>query len=120
MILSDILGHPVVDADGVRLGTVLDLRFVIDGTPGQLLADARLDGLVVSPRSRRSYLGYERSEVNAPTVINSIVTWLHRGTFYVQWDAVAVISRDRVQLRRGYHRFDAHLPARHVGVAPLS
>jgi sporulation protein YlmC with PRC-barrel domain len=120
MILSDLLGRPVVDADGTRIGTVLDLRFVLDGSPGQLLADARLDGLVVSPRSRRSYLGYERSEVNAPAIINAIVAWLHRGTFYVEWDAVALVGRDEVQLRRGYRRFDAHLPARHVGAAPLS
>ncbi|MGO4691597.1 PRC-barrel domain-containing protein [Glaciibacter sp. 2TAF33] len=120
MILSDLLGRPVVDADGTRLGTVLDLRFVIDGAPGQLLADARLDGLVVSPRSRRSYLGYERAEVNAPAIINAIVNWLHRGTFYVTWEAVAVVDRDQVQLRPGYRRFDARMPARHVGTTPLS
>jgi sporulation protein YlmC with PRC-barrel domain len=112
MILSDILGHPVVDANGAHLGTVLDLRFVVDGAPGQLLSDARLDGLVVSPRGRRSYLGYERSDVNAPALINSIVRWLHRGTFYVQWEAVQQISRHEVRLRSGYPSYDPRLPGR--------
>jgi sporulation protein YlmC with PRC-barrel domain len=112
MILSDILGHPVVDANGTHLGTVLDLRFVVDGAPGQLLSDARLDGLVVSPKGRHSYLGYERSEVNAPAIINSIVNWLHRGTFYVRWEAVQQISAHEVRLRSGYRRYDPRLPGR--------
>lgn len=114
MILSDVLGHRVEDADGAAVGYVIDARFVVDGSPGQLLADARLDGFVISPHSRRSYLGYERSAVNAPAVINAIVRWLHRGTFYVQWDAVHLIGADVVRLRPGYRRFDPALPPRAV------
>jgi sporulation protein YlmC with PRC-barrel domain len=110
MILSDILGRPVVDANGVHLGTVLDLRFVVDGAPGKLLSEARLDGLVVSPKGRHSYLGYERSNVNAPAIINGIVRWLHRGTFYVRWEAVQQVSTHQVRLRSGYRRYDARLP----------
>jgi sporulation protein YlmC with PRC-barrel domain len=112
MILSDILGRPVVDSNGAHVGTVLDLRFVVDGAPGRLLSEARLDGLVVSPTGRHSYLGYERSNVNAPAIINGIVRWLHRGTFYVRWEAVQQVSTHQVRLRSGYRRYDARLPGR--------
>jgi hypothetical protein len=35
MILGDVLGAPVYDSDGVRLGQVADARFVVDGAPQQ-------------------------------------------------------------------------------------
>ncbi|QCO97346.1 hypothetical protein FCN77_05965 [Arthrobacter sp. 24S4-2] len=34
----EVLGTPVLDAGGVRLGRVADARFVVDGAPQQLLA----------------------------------------------------------------------------------
>jgi hypothetical protein len=51
MILGDLLGAAVYDADGTRLGRVADARFVVDGGPHQLMAGARLLGLVVRRRS---------------------------------------------------------------------
>ena len=65
MILGDLLGTPVHDDDGVRLGRVADARFVVDGAPRRLMADARLVGMVVSPHSWSSFLGYERNEADA-------------------------------------------------------
>ncbi|MCU1443491.1 MAG: PRC-barrel domain containing protein [Cryobacterium sp.] len=115
MILSDLLGDVVRDSEGNQIGHVLDVRFVLDGSPGQLLAGARLDGLVVSPHSRRSYLGYERSDVNSPAMIKAILKWMHRGTFCVRWDAVQRISAGEVQLRAGFVRYDPRLPPEHPG-----
>jgi sporulation protein YlmC with PRC-barrel domain len=112
MILTDILGRPVRDANGAHLGRVLDLRFVVDDAPGRPLSEARLDGLVVSPTGRHSYLGYERSNVNAPAIIKGILRWMHRGTFYVRWEAVQQISRHEVLLHSGYRKYDARLPGR--------
>lgn len=111
MILNDLLGLPVLDSHGERVGNVLDARFVIDGRPGQTLAEARLDGLVISPHSRHSYLGYERIDMNAPAIINSLIRWLHRGTFYVRWEAVQMVTEHEVHLRDDYQRFDARLSA---------
>ena len=66
MILSDLLGSPVLDASGERLGQVVDARFVLDGPPDGLLAAARLHALVVSPHAHSSFDGYERTGVDAP------------------------------------------------------
>lgn len=111
MILNDLLGLPVLDSHGERIGSVLDARFVIDGRPGQTLAEARLDGLIISPHSRHSSLGYERTDMNSPAIINALLRWLHRGTFYVQWDAVQLITESDVHLRENYRRFDPQLSA---------
>jgi sporulation protein YlmC with PRC-barrel domain len=51
MILSDLLGTDVYGDGGTRRGRVADARFVVDGAPRQLMAEARLLGLVVSPHS---------------------------------------------------------------------
>jgi hypothetical protein len=99
MILGDLLGTPVHDAHGTRLGRVADARFVVDGTPGQLMAEARLLGLVVSPHSAASFLGYERTGLTQPWPLAGILRWRHRGSFLVMWADIASISADSVQLR---------------------
>jgi sporulation protein YlmC with PRC-barrel domain len=98
MILGDLLGLPVLDATGARLGYVIDVRFVIDGAPRVPLADARLAGFVVSPRTKSSYWGYERTEQTRPAVIARFLAWRHRGTFLVPWTSVARLDADAVHL----------------------
>ena len=109
MILGDLLGHRVLDADGARLGTVIDVRFVIDGSPHAPLADARLYGLIVSPRTSSSYWGYERTTANAPAVIARFLAWRHRGTFLVPWSSVALIDDEVVHLARDHEELDPAL-----------
>jgi len=123
MILNDLLGLDVFDDRGERLGKVLDARFVLGG-PGRAApagaaagagagagaGEARLEGLIISPHSRHSYLGYERLDMNSPAIINAILGWLHRGTFYVQWDMVERVTAHELHLRTGYRRFDPRLP----------
>ncbi len=100
---------PVLDADGVRLGRIIDARFVVDGTPRPLLADARLVGFIVSAHSGTSFLGYERTDVQAPWPIARFLRWRHRGAFLVRWDDIARLSPDAVTLRAGYARVDPQL-----------
>ena len=45
-------------------------------------------GLVISPRTRCSYLGYERSDARRPAVLAALLRWRHRGTFLALWDDV--------------------------------
>ncbi len=108
MQLSNLLGLRVLDAGHHRVGTVIDVRLRIaeDGEdrPGR----PELAGLVVSPRTRSSYLGYERTGINAPAFIATIARWRHRGTFLAAWDDVACVGSDHVTLRVGYGR---HSPA---------
>ncbi|MBT2522042.1 PRC-barrel domain-containing protein [Arthrobacter sp. ISL-28] len=108
MILGDLLGTPVHDSDGIRLGRVADARFTLDGDPQQLMAGARLLGLVVSPHSWSSFLGYERTGLTQPWPLASLLRWRHRGSFVVMWDDIAVIGEESVRLRDG---FTAYSPA---------
>jgi sporulation protein YlmC with PRC-barrel domain len=111
MILGDLLGTPVHDSDGVRLGRVADARFVVDGAPQQLMADARLLGLVVSPHSVSSFLGYERTGVTEPWPLPRMLRWRHRGSFLVLWEDIAMIGEKSVRLREGFTAYSPALDA---------
>ena len=111
MILADLLGTPVHDANGTRLGRVADARFVVDGGPQQLLADARLLGLVVSPHSAASFLGYERTGLTQPWPLAGLLRWRHRGSFLVMWADIARISSGSVQLRDPFTSYNPALDA---------
>jgi len=113
MILSDLLDARVHDAAGRALGFVVDVRLVLDGPPDGVLAPPRLHGLLVSPRTGTSFLGYERTDENAPAVLARWFRRRHRGTFLVLWDDVAASGTDEgpgVVLRDGYRRWDPALP----------
>ncbi|WP_138419182.1 PRC-barrel domain containing protein [Sinomonas gamaensis] len=108
MILSDLLGSPVLDAAGERLGFAIDARFVLDAAPAEARSpeiDARLYGLIVSPHTRSSYLGYDRNGVDAPALIGSFLAWRHRGSFLLLWEDVELLTPGRITARRGYRRF---------------
>jgi sporulation protein YlmC with PRC-barrel domain len=114
MILTDLLGDEVVDEGGRHVGKVIDVRFVLDGAPGPLLAAARVEGLIVSPRSAGSFLGYERTDVRAPWLIAHLLRRRHRGAFLLPWRDVALVSADGVvTLRAGYERRSPDLPGAH-------
>lgn len=109
MILSDILGSQVRNSAGHKVGHVIDARFVLDGNPGQLLADARLQGLIVSPRSAHSFLGYERYNITQPWPFAQFLLWRHRGSFLLLWKDIARINAGVVNLRPDYTEYDPML-----------
>lgn len=102
MILSDLIGSEVHDASGAKLGRVVDARFRLEGsgTPSQ----ARLVGVIVSPRSATSFLGYERTGMSRPALVARLLQFMHRGSFLVLWADIARIGTDRVDLRAGFER----------------
>lgn len=110
MILTELLGSDAIDADGRRLGAVVDVRLEIAGAPRQLLAETKVTGLLVSPRSRLSTWGYERGGANGPAIIAGFQRWLHRGMFLVAWSDVARVDEGRVVLRAGHTALDPRLP----------
>jgi sporulation protein YlmC with PRC-barrel domain len=118
MLLSDLLGLDVRDSDGTPVGTVIDVRLGGRHDTGDGVGPMRLVGFAVSPHTRSSYLGYERTDVTAPAVISAILRWRHRGTFLVAWADVGRIDDHSITLRRGYRRHSARLatPHRHVDV----
>lgn len=110
MILGDLLDAPVTRPDGDLLGFVVDVRFVLDGPlDGGLLAAPRLHGLLVSPRTGTSFLGYERTTVRSPALLARWFAWRHRGTFLVRWEDVASVSPGKVYLVDGFRRFSPAL-----------
>lgn len=110
MILSDILGSEVTDEHGDKVGQVIDARFRLSGRTQS--ARAELIGLIVSPRSAASFLGYERTAASRPVIIDKLLRVMHRGSFLVRWEDIARID-DVVRLRRGYERLPSELdPAR--------
>lgn len=124
MILSDILDAEVLGPGGARLGFVVDARFELEVTEhgtsaeadtraeeeGDAVGAATLVGLLVSPRTGGSFLGYERSEVLSPWPIAQWVRWRHRGTFLVPWEDVADVGPHMVRLAEGYREQNPRLP----------
>ena len=107
MLLNDLLGHPVAGPDG-HVGYVVDCRFVVDGAPGTLLADARLLGLIVARKHLRGFLGYERTSVTAPAPLAWWFERRQRGSFLVLWKDIESVD-DVVRLRPGYDRWSSSL-----------
>ncbi|BCW60246.1 PRC-barrel domain-containing protein [Arthrobacter sp. StoSoilB20] len=105
MILNDMLGSDVVDSDGQRLGEVSDVRFAVDAAPGQLLSQARMVGIVVSPRTASSFLGFERQRISQPWPVAQLLRWWHRGSFLVLWEDIASMGPREVKLRPGFEAY---------------
>ncbi|MGV0715407.1 PRC-barrel domain-containing protein [Mycolicibacterium sp. XJ662] len=110
MQLSNLLGLRVIDAGSHPVGTVVDVRLTVAGDPENDPPTPRVLGLVVSPHSKGSFLGYERVDVNGPKMIAALLRWGHRGTFLAAWEDIGRFSADHVTLRPGYTRYSATLP----------
>jgi PRC-barrel domain protein len=88
MRASDLIGRPVVDGAGTRIGLVRDLLCVQDGPPRGQMATFRVDTLVVSPRATGAYLGYHRRQQRGPWLVRVLIERLHRHARLVPWTAV--------------------------------
>ena len=109
MQLSEFLGLQAIDAAQHPVGTVVDVRLTMTGDPEQDPAAPQVLGLVISPRTKSSFLGYERSGADAPVMLAALFRWWHRGTFLAAWNDVARVTSDLVRLRAGYTRYSAVL-----------
>ncbi|MCU1563029.1 MAG: PRC-barrel domain containing protein [Arthrobacter sp.] len=109
MILSDVLGSDVIDAEGRRLGAAIDARFVLGPSAQGVVGPAILSGFIVSPHSKISTWGYERSKVSAPWPIARLSNWLHRGSFLIAWEDIEKIEGRVITLRASARRADASL-----------
>jgi sporulation protein YlmC with PRC-barrel domain len=107
MQMSEVLGRPVVDAAGTRIGQVTDVRLVQDGPfiDGFGLA-LRVDALVVGRGGVASRLGYVRGGVRGPWLLRVMAAALEGRAFLVPWsdvtadDAGFTVNRTRAQLQR--------------------
>lgn len=76
--ISDLLGLSVHDTDERSVGTVIDVRLSIGEGRDDIGPAPALFGLVISPRTRYSYLGYERSDMTSPRVLAALLRWSPR------------------------------------------
>jgi hypothetical protein len=104
MQLSELLGLPVHDGRS-RLGTVVDVRLAVPGDLDERPGKPTIFGLVISPRTRSSYLGYERTDARAPAALAALLRWRHRGTFLAAWTDVHRVGAKSVTLRDGFTRY---------------
>ncbi len=111
MQLSRFLGLRVVDAANHPVGTVIDVRLTIGGDVQHNPSTPRVLGLVISPRTQSSFLGYERTTATAPYLLARLLRWRHRGTFLAAWEDVARVGGERVVLRPRFTKYSAVLPA---------
>lgn len=105
MQLSELLGLEVLDAAAQRLGAVIDVRLVVDGDLDANPDPPALFGLIVSPRTQSSYLGYERSDARRPAVLAALLRRRHHGAFLAAWEDVARVDPQSVLLRAGFQRY---------------
>ena len=113
MFLSELLGLTVLDGGGSRVGTVIDVRLAVEAGHQNDAGPTQLLGFVVSPHTRSSYLGYERTDATAPAMLAGVLRWRHRDTFLAAWEDVARVEKRSITLRSGYHRFSARLASHH-------
>ena len=100
MRLSELLHAVVIDADGMELGSVDDVRLVQDGP--LLLpfgAALRVEGLVVGHRGVGTRLGFGRRDVTGPWLLRKIFGALARQARYAPWELVETFQDGVVRLR---------------------
>ncbi|PPK65056.1 PRC-barrel domain containing protein [Actinokineospora auranticolor] len=83
MRASDLLGRTVHDHDGRPLGRAVDLLTTPgpDGTPV-------ITAVLVAPRHRSRFLGYERPGIQRPWTVNRLARVIHRGVREIPWTEV--------------------------------
>jgi hypothetical protein len=97
MRLSDYLGCQVLDADGVRLGRVLDAHLVADGAPcGAFGRSLRMHELIVGRGSLGARLGLDRSRVDGPWLLKTLFS--RRRLRRVPWDAIGGVEHRIIRL----------------------
>jgi sporulation protein YlmC with PRC-barrel domain len=105
MLVSEVLGTTAYDQQGTRLGTVIDVRLYIEGDLDHDPRPPTVLGVVISPHTRGSYLGYGRTEAEQPVVLAKLQRWRHRGTFLCAWPDVVRLDPDRIVVRDAAQRF---------------
>jgi len=98
--ISELIGRPVVDSGGHRVGQVADVRFSQDGPLLQEVRNAfRLDGLIVVPRHTGQLFGYERGPGGrAPWLVSEVIRRLHRNSRFATWSQIATLGGEAVRL----------------------
>ncbi|HEY6748917.1 MAG TPA: PRC-barrel domain-containing protein [Mycobacteriales bacterium] len=97
MRAGELLGRPVFDHTGRRIGLVADLRCVQEAGPHSSWGVLRLDALVVTERRVTPRLGYGRHQ-RSPALLRGVLRGLPGQLVVVPWSAVASWSAEGIRL----------------------
>jgi sporulation protein YlmC with PRC-barrel domain len=96
MRLSELLHSEVVDETGRSYGSIDDVRLVQDGPLFGTLAALRVDGVVVGRGALGVRLGFHRTAMRGPWLLNAIFGRLERRARFVPWTQVLSCEDGRV------------------------
>ncbi len=96
MRASDLLGSPVVDPHGRRLGKVMGIRCVQDGPIRGTNATLRVDALVVHRRAIGAFLGFHLRDQPGPQPLGALMRWVHRDARLVLWASITELGADKI------------------------
>jgi hypothetical protein len=107
--LSELIGRPVVDVRGKRVGAVADVVLVQDGPMlGPYSASFRCAGLIVAERPHTRLLGYERTL--RPVLVRWLVQRRAGAVRHVAWELVEQYDEDAVRLSSAVADLPEHDP----------
>lgn len=109
MIASRLIGADARCA-GERIGYVGDLRIELDAN--RTADELSVVGVVVSARMHSTFLGYERTAMRGPWMIDRLLRYLNRDSVLVDWaDIEGFDEQSRtLEMRKGFRRLDVALP----------
>jgi sporulation protein YlmC with PRC-barrel domain len=108
--LSDLLHRRVVDGAACEVGKVLDVRLVRDGPVlGTFGAAFRVQGLIVGPALAGTRLGYGRTGMTGPFLLEVPLRILHRRVRFVPWERVVEVGEETIRISGS--AADLHEPA---------
>lgn len=99
MQLSDLLDADVLDATGRHVGRVRDVRLVLDGPVRGVMAQPRLDAVIIGGNALAGRLGYLRGNVKGPALLRTIFGALERRAATYTADEIDVWDIEHGQLR---------------------
>jgi len=103
--LSDVLGRPVVDGNGKRVGYVEDVTVAREGADvPNFGATFVVDRVVVGFRGTGRLLALERPSGTTPLLFKLFLRWMRRAEFEVDWADLEVPDSGAVRLRPGVTR----------------
>jgi sporulation protein YlmC with PRC-barrel domain len=97
--LTDLLDAQVLDPSGTAIGRVHDVRLVQDGPAiGSVGATFRIEGLVVGGSSFGARLGFTRTAMRGPWLVERFFERLHAGELLVSWTAVRSVTEGEIRV----------------------
>jgi len=109
--LSELLNCRVVDGSGRYVGKVHDVRLVQDAPPvGDFGPAFRVEGLIVGPALAGTRLGYGRTGMTGPFLVEAPLRLLRRRVKFVPWDRVDEVGAGTVRLSGSVADLDQPTP----------